>query len=705
MQTSLRIATTFIVILMLISGCDLQKQSKTTPGYDSGIAAYQRGHYQIALHDFEARANQGDEIAQFCLAYMLQHGEGVKVPDIKEASKWYEEAVRQNYHPARNNLAILYARYAESAADNSTHREIVELLKAAAQKGYAAAQYNLYIINPKKHVNWLYEAVDRNYVPALNRMFGYLVLVEEDMEKDAIKRGVKDIFERIKKAAEQGDAVSQRNLGYCYEKGLLGVEKDPEKALEWYTKAGDQGDVFANYNAGQFYRTGEGVDTNLDAAIKYYFRAASKDDIPAQNALGVVYERKYKKDQNKTDLEVVYERKYKKDQNKTDLEMATRWYLRAAQQDDAIAQTNIGSFFSEGTDITPQDYSEAYFWYSLALRNEENRIELSKASDPNHLRNTYKDRDELAKILDEKEKTEIDERVEKWKPKQLVKYGTGFYIDEHHILTNAHVVIDSYIDEPYIEFRIPYRRVKYVTHDEESDLALLYDPRENIEQATFRWNEPVESGEKVSVFGYPQSHLLSYEGNITEGIVSNISDMIEVPTQFENRFQHTAPMQQGNSGAPVFDSAGNVIGVNVSLMYALSEHSDDVPSIGTGIPFVFNIAQNINFAIKSDVVQDFLITKNIRSVPFINIQPGRIGVIDDLEDIEVTDDPYTIRLEYLYKEIDKRSVEETLKPVAIPVVEIRKEAKKFTWPIVCFRNKEEPPLKLREIRIKDLVKK
>ena len=698
MQTFLRIATTFIVILVLISGCDLQEQSKTTPGYDSGIAAYQRGHYQIALHDFEARANQGDKVAQFCLAYMLQHGKGVKKPDIKEASKWYEKAAMQNYHPAQNNLAVLYARYAESAADNSTHREIVELLKAAAQKGNTAAQYNLYIIDPKKHVNWLYEAVDRNYVPALNQMFAYLVSVEEDMEKDTIKRGAKDIFERVEKAAKQGDAVSQRNLGYCYEKGLF-VEKDPEKALEWYIKAGDQEneagdpkDVVANYNAGQLYRTGEGVDTNLEAAIKYYFRAASKNDIAAQNALGVVYETKYEKDENKTDLE-----------------MATRWYLRAGQQDDAIAQTNIGSFFSEGTNITAQDYSEAYFWYSLALRNEENQRELSEASDPNHLRNTYKDRNELAKILDEREKTEIDKRVEKWKPKQLVAFGTGFYISKHHILTNAHVVIDSYLGKPYHEFRIPYRRVEYVTHDEDSDLALLYDRRESIEHATFRWNEPVESGEKVSVFGYPQSHRLSYEeGNITDGIVSSKSDMIEFPTQFENRFQHTAPIQPGNSGGPVFDSAGKVIGVNVTAPFVFTSTFFDEPSIGRDLPLVFNRAQNINFAIKSNVVQDFLITKNIRPVPLkepdINIEFEHKGVIDDLEDTEVIDDPFTIRLEDLFKDMDKRSVEETVKPVAIPADEIRKEAKKFTWPVVCFRNKEDPPLKLQEIRIDDLVK-
>ena len=43
------------------------------------------------------------------------------------------------------------------------------------------------------------------------------------------------------KAAEQGNAVAQYNLGVCYNFGK-GVEKDLQKAIEWYTKAAEQGD-------------------------------------------------------------------------------------------------------------------------------------------------------------------------------------------------------------------------------------------------------------------------------------------------------------------------------------------------------------------------------------------------------------------------------------------------------------------------------
>ena len=105
----------------------------------------------------------------------------------------------------------------------------------------------------------------------------------------------------------------------------------------------------------------------------------------------------------------------------------------------------------------------------------------------------------------------------------------------------------------------PYRRVVLVAYNLDVDLALLYDERENTDSATFRLDH-VEFGEKVSVFGYPQSSVLSYEGNIASGDVSGTSYIVNHP-QFENRFQYTAPTQRGNSGGPVFDSTGMVIGV------------------------------------------------------------------------------------------------------------------------------------------------
>ena len=75
--------------------------------YDAGIAAYHRGHYEVAMYDFEQRAVQGDPIAQFCLGCMYKHGRGVK-PDFEKAIAWYTKAAEQGYAPAQNDLGVMY---------------------------------------------------------------------------------------------------------------------------------------------------------------------------------------------------------------------------------------------------------------------------------------------------------------------------------------------------------------------------------------------------------------------------------------------------------------------------------------------------------------------------------------------------------------------------------------------------------------------
>ena len=657
---------TIIVIFTLISGGDILAQlgetfTIVTPPFDAGIAAYKRGHYTIALSDFESRANQGDKVAQFCLAYMLKHGKGVIEPKPNEALKWYEKAAEQGYAPAQNNLGVLYLRISE-AEENKSRSELYYFQTAekwfemAAKQNYPPSQLNLSIIDLNKHGEWLIlAAVVHNYAPAQNQLFAlYSLLHEKDRDET-----VENSFKMLRMAAEQGHADAQNNLGNCYNEGVI-VEQNHEEALKWYKEAAKQGNAHAYFNLGQRYRRGEGVNKDLETAIKYYLLAVEQDYIDAQNALGVIYWEKHQKEEDKD--EVLSDKL---------LEMATRWYIYAAQQDDSIAQTNMGEYFKIGVGKVPQDNSEAYFWYSLALRNEESRKDLEGAENSlNMISDTYKNQDRVAKLLDPEEISETNKRIENWKPKLFKGSGTGFYVDKHYILTNAHVVLDQN-GKALDEFRIPYRRVELVAWDRGVDLALLKDKHGNTNFVTFRGNR-VRLGEKVIVFGYPLSHRLSYEGNIAPGTVSGRSSLVDDP-QFGNRFQHTAPTQRGNSGGPVFDSEGKVVGVSVSGL------PDRYFDKRTGQ--YLNLAQNINFAINSNVVEDFL--RN-NSIP-------------------VWHKAYTIRKE---DSVSKNGVSFSPPPdqqaTDTPLTKLSAEAKKFTVPVMCYKNKEKPPLELVEIRIEEL---
>ena len=81
--------------------------------------------------------------------------------------------------------------------------------------------------------------------------------------------------EDCRKAAEQGDAKSQYELGKCYEFGK-GVEKDQAKAVEWYQKAAEKGDATGQLAIGLCYEIGKGVEKDPAKAVEWYRKAAEQ---------------------------------------------------------------------------------------------------------------------------------------------------------------------------------------------------------------------------------------------------------------------------------------------------------------------------------------------------------------------------------------------------------------------------------------------
>jgi len=98
------------------------------------------------------------------------------------------------------------------------------------------------------------------------------------LEKSGQPRVTKDEDEAVKgyrKAADQGDAEAQNNLGVCYATGQ-GVAKDAAEAVKWYRKAADQGLAAAQYNLGVCYENGQGVPKDESEAVKWYRMASDQ---------------------------------------------------------------------------------------------------------------------------------------------------------------------------------------------------------------------------------------------------------------------------------------------------------------------------------------------------------------------------------------------------------------------------------------------
>ena len=166
--------------------------------------------------------------------------------------------------------------------------------------------------------------------------------------------------------------------------------------------------------------------------------------------------------------------------------------------------------------------------------------------------------------------------------------GTGFAVTTSKLVTNYHVV-KGCSDVAVITSK-GFRKAKVLAFDEDADLALLHSLGVSSAVAPLRQTEPL-LGEWVGVFGFPLTGTLTSTGNFTDGVVSALRGISEDATNI----QFTAPIQPGNSGGPLLDSSGNVIGVVVAKLNALKKAKE------TG-----DIPQNVNFAVSPDLLKAFL---------------------------------------------------------------------------------------------------
>ncbi|MCA8934338.1 MAG: trypsin-like peptidase domain-containing protein, partial [Rhodospirillaceae bacterium] len=169
--------------------------------------------------------------------------------------------------------------------------------------------------------------------------------------------------------------------------------------------------------------------------------------------------------------------------------------------------------------------------------------------------------------------------------------GTGFCISrDGFFLTNEHVIRDGRRLIARNNRMEAALRVAFA--DPVNDLALLQADRAAGEPTAFRESLRLDPGEDVVTVGYPLSGLLGSNAQVTTGTISALTG-----TANDSRvLQFTAPVQTGNSGGPLFDAYGLVVGIVSHKLNA--EHIHRI----TG-----DIPQNVNFAVKGAVARAFLL--------------------------------------------------------------------------------------------------
>ena len=183
------------------------------------------------------------------------------------------------------------------------------------------------------------------------------------------------------------------------------------------------------------------------------------------------------------------------------------------------------------------------------------------------------------------------------KPGEWAGNGSGIIISKSgYIVTNNHVVKDA--DEIEVEFILNDEVQKFnaeiVQKDPRNDLAIIKIVDINfdgLKELSYNFKtRSSDVGTKIYTFGYPKALSgMGKEIKVTEGIISSKSgaEVNDGGMGDITKYQITAPIQGGNSGGPLFDDKGNLIGINSS-----SFNSDET--------------ENVNYSIKSSYVLNLI---------------------------------------------------------------------------------------------------
>lgn len=168
--------------------------------------------------------------------------------------------------------------------------------------------------------------------------------------------------------------------------------------------------------------------------------------------------------------------------------------------------------------------------------------------------------------------------------------GTGIVMTaDGYIITNAHVIYDDseYQCGKAVDVSVVFSdkselEAKIVGYDTESDIAVLKVDADNLTPATFGNSDELEVGELVIAIGNPLGFDLF--GSVTSGIVSALNREISINEKQMKLIQTDAAINSGNSGGPLLNSCGQVIGINSAKMSSNYSSSASIEGLGFAIP-------------------------------------------------------------------------------------------------------------------------
>jgi len=335
--------------------------------------------------------------------------------------------------------------------------------------------------------------------------------------------------------ARQGDDNAQINLGVMYDYGK-GVIEDPEVAAHWYRRAAEQGNASAQYNLGQLYLSGRGI--------------------------------------------------------KQDTKKGVYWLQQAAEHGFAIASYNLGVMYAEGKNLSKQPAKAVDWFYQAGLSYLESG-NLDKTSDSLQAIKDIAPQHEKVQDLEQKlakstPSLKQDSSLDIFADKSS---GTAWPIANGYAVTNNHVVANN-TNVTLINTDGDKIKARVVIRDKENDVALLsvIDVKK-LPPALPLSGRHARLGASVFTIGYPRIDVMGKTPKLTDGIVSSVNGL----RGDTSNYQISVPVQPGNSGGPLLNMKGEVVGIVTSMLGTTN-----------GINGTTTYLPNISYALKVGVLKSLM---------------------------------------------------------------------------------------------------
>lgn len=299
--------------------------------------AHEIFHELYNLCDAVKKNNDSDVF--YILGKMYYHGFGVKQNRLRAFENFYCAADISDHQSALFYVARMLR---DGDGANKEVNKSVRAFKRLADNGHAKAQLILGIMHLEG------SEVDQNSVAAV--MW-------------------------LRKAAKQGNIDAIYRLAQIYIKGSEPIEADIAEAISLHTQATERGHTDAPYRLGQIFQKGHGVPTDIAAAKHWFSIAAERGHKKAKKliedcASKVTIDAKNKASQADAQFELgqIYENGDGVEQSYRE---AKKWYLKAAELGDVRAQYRLAILFEKGVRGIPRNIEQAEYWGIKAADGED----------------------------------------------------------------------------------------------------------------------------------------------------------------------------------------------------------------------------------------------------------------------------------------------------------------------------------------------